>query len=120
MRPPTISPSIEAVTVDQQQAYESTPFDLHFHPEILPPVLGSDPMVVQSASALESRRVAEVLEIFCYAFGVPQLRPVLEDGMQISVGLVYDERLTATIETSLRLYGQTQRYSKGVIEDHVV
>lgn len=41
------NPSINAITADQQQAYERTPFALHFHPDIQPPVLGFDPNIVQ-------------------------------------------------------------------------
>ena len=44
---PDYRPSIDAVTADQQRAYERTPFFLHFHPEIQPPVLGFDPNMVQ-------------------------------------------------------------------------
>lgn len=40
-------PSIDTVTADQQRAYERTPFALHFHPEIQPPVLGFDPNMIQ-------------------------------------------------------------------------
>jgi hypothetical protein len=40
-------PSINAVTADQQQAYEGTPFSLHFHPNIQPPVLGFGPDMIQ-------------------------------------------------------------------------
>ena len=40
-------PSINTVTTDQQRAYDRTPFALHFHPEIQPPVLGFDPNMIQ-------------------------------------------------------------------------
>ncbi|ETN43367.1 uncharacterized protein HMPREF1541_02526 [Cyphellophora europaea CBS 101466] len=44
---PDYHPSIDTVTADQQRAYERTPFALHFHPEIQPPVLGFDPNMIQ-------------------------------------------------------------------------
>ena len=44
---PDYRPSINAVTADQQQAYERTPFALHFHPQIQPPILGFDPNIIQ-------------------------------------------------------------------------
>ena len=44
---PEYRPSINDVTIDQQRAYERTPFALHFHPRIQPPVLGFDPNMIQ-------------------------------------------------------------------------
>ena len=44
---PDYQPSINDITVDQQRAYERTPFALHFHPQIQPPVLGFDPNIIQ-------------------------------------------------------------------------
>lgn len=44
---PDYQPSINAITADQQRAYEQTPFSLHFHPDIQPPVLGFDPNMIQ-------------------------------------------------------------------------
>lgn len=45
--PHEYSPSIQTVTADQQQAYMNTPFALHFHPEIQPPILGFDHKLIQ-------------------------------------------------------------------------
>ncbi|EXJ54290.1 hypothetical protein A1O7_09628 [Cladophialophora yegresii CBS 114405] len=39
--------TIEAVTTDQQHAFESNAAALHFHPNISPPILGFDPRVIQ-------------------------------------------------------------------------
>ena len=44
---PDYHPSISAVTADQQQAYERTPFALHFNPQIQPPILGFEPNIIQ-------------------------------------------------------------------------
>ena len=38
--------TMEAVTADQQAAYERLEFGFHFHPD-MPPVLGFDPRIVQ-------------------------------------------------------------------------
>jgi hypothetical protein len=43
---PDYRSSIATVTADQQQAYERTPFALHFHPDV-PPALGFDPNMIQ-------------------------------------------------------------------------
>ena len=40
-------PSIATVTDDQTHAFENTPFAIHFHPDVRPPVLGFDPREVQ-------------------------------------------------------------------------
>lgn len=45
--PTNYLPSINTVTADQQKAYENTPFALHFHPEVQPPVLGFDHRLIQ-------------------------------------------------------------------------
>ena len=39
--------TIQAVTADQQAAFERHPEAVHFHPNISPPVLGFDPRVIQ-------------------------------------------------------------------------
>jgi hypothetical protein len=44
---PDYRPFLEAVTADQQQAYEATPCPLHFHPDVQTPVLGFDPNTLQ-------------------------------------------------------------------------
>jgi hypothetical protein len=40
--------SIGAVTRDQQAAFDNTDLALHFHPDVLPPILGFDPRVIQN------------------------------------------------------------------------
>lgn len=40
-------PFINAVTADQQQAYERTPFASQFQPQIQPLVLDFDPNIIQ-------------------------------------------------------------------------
>lgn len=39
--------TIQAVTDDQQAAYEHHALALHFHPTISPPILGFDPRIIQ-------------------------------------------------------------------------
>lgn len=57
----TYNLSFDAVTQDQQRAYENTPATAHWHPAIQPPILGIDPNIIQDEFDPFSFEIDQVL-----------------------------------------------------------